>query len=354
MTISSAMYPAHVVAVDPRTHPYWASLARRPEASLFTSPPFLTAVCRTYGFTPDARIALAADGRPVGGIAWVAISDLRGDRLTSLPFSDRAEPLVVTPALWRDLADEPLAGSTPFTVRCFADSPPVFDPRLEAVGEAAWHGTPLDAPTEEIHLRLHPVARRNVRVATKRGVSVEISTGLDAVRRFHDMHVRTRKYKYRLLAQPVAFFENLWDAFSAGGDVVTFLAFVGDDLAAGAVFLGWNDVLYYKFGASSRDHLGARPNDLVFWSALRWASERRTRLVDWGLSDLDQPGLIAYKRKWASVERRILTMRSRHPPRAVRPGAAETLANLTDLLTGDDVPDDVTARAGALLYRLFC
>jgi CelD/BcsL family acetyltransferase involved in cellulose biosynthesis len=353
MTIGSATHAAHVDVVDPRTHPSWASLARHPEASLFTSPPFITAVCRTYGFTPEARIAVASDGRPVGGIAWVPISDLCGDRLSSLPFSDRAEPLA-TPALWRDLADEPLSASCPLTIRCFAGSPPVSDPRLSVVGEAAWHGTPLDAPIEEIHRHLHPAAQRNVRAATRHEVALEISTGLDAVRRFHALHVRTRKYKYRMLAQPLAFFENIWDAFSATGEVVTFLASVDDDLAAGALFLRWNDVLYYKFAASSRDHLGARPNDLICWSALKWASDRGSRLVDWGLSDLDQPGLLAYKRKWASVERRIVTMRSRHAPRAVRPGAAETLAKLTDLLTDDDVPDDVTARAGALLYRHFC
>jgi hypothetical protein len=31
-----------------------------------------------------------------------------------------------------------------------------------------------------------------------------------------------------------------------------------------------------------------------------------------------------------------------------------TLRSLTELLTEPTVPDDVTARAGAQLYRLFC
>jgi hypothetical protein len=77
---------------------------------------------------------------------------------------------------------------------------------------------------------------------------------------------------------------------------------------------------------------------------------------DWGVSDLDQPGLVAYKRKYATDERRVRVLR--HVPagydgsRAAEAGAV--LGQLTDLLTREDVPDDVTRRAGDLLYGMFC
>ena len=70
-------------------------------------------------------------------------------------------------------------------------------------------------------------------------------------------------------------------------------------------------------------------------------------------SDLDQPGLVAYKRKWASEERRIVTLRSmsRDPNSGRDPG--QLLGELTRLLTDDAVPDNITERAGSLLYRYF-
>jgi lipid II:glycine glycyltransferase (peptidoglycan interpeptide bridge formation enzyme) len=207
---------------------------------------------------------------------------------------------------------------------------------------------------ELIYQRLHPAARRNIRAAARNGVRVEVRTDVDAVRRFHALHVHTRKHKYRLLAQPVALFENLWADFAATDDVFVLLALIGDELAGGALFFVWNDVVYYKFGASSRDHLAARPNDMIFWSALQSSADRGAKLVDWGLSDLDQPGLVAYKRKWATVEKRILTLRSRHERVGVRPGADAILRNLTEVLTRDEVPDPVTARAGEMFYRFFC
>jgi CelD/BcsL family acetyltransferase involved in cellulose biosynthesis len=95
-----------------------------------------------------------------------------------------------------------------------------------------------------------------------------------------------------------------------------------------------------------------RPNDAIHWAAIRWACERGLRLLDWGLSDLDQPGLVAYKRKWASVEHRIVTLQSGVRERNVE--ADDLLAQLTQLFVHDTVPDTVTESAGALLYRYFC
>ena len=85
---------ATVVLADPRTDPRWHALVSGSQGSLFTSPPWIRSVCDTYGFTPQASIVTDAGGCPTDGFAWVPISDIRGERLVSLPFSDRAEPVV--------------------------------------------------------------------------------------------------------------------------------------------------------------------------------------------------------------------------------------------------------------------
>jgi len=225
---------------------------------------------------------------------------------------------------------------------------------LHRAGSAAWHGTRIEADIDELHRRLSKHARRNIAIAERAGVRIEASTGLDAVRSFHQLHVQLRKRKYRLLAQPFELFERIWHAFSDHGGIVTLSAHAGDELIAGAVFLSWGDTLYYKFGASRPEHLGLRPNDAIFWAGIRWAVAHRMRLLDWGLSDLDQPGLVAYKRKWASEERTIVTLRAGGEQARSSSDAGVVLGELTRLLTDDSVPDEVTARAGTLLYRYFC
>jgi CelD/BcsL family acetyltransferase involved in cellulose biosynthesis len=344
---------SHVVVADPRTDPRWRHLANGPHGSLFTSPPWIDAVCGTYGFTPACRIAVGQNG-PVAGLAWVPISDLRGDRRTSLPFCDRADPPVDDALTWAALREGVTGPEAPFTLRCFDTAVPAADPQLDRVGSAAWHATGLDADTDEIHQRLSKHARRNIAIAERSGVRIEARSDLAAVHDFHRLHVQLRKRKYRLLAQPVEFFERIWQGFAGDDAVLTLLARAEDGLIAGALFLVWGDTLYYKFGASRPEHLGLRPNDAIFWAGIRWAVQRRLRWLDWGLSDLDQPGLVAYKRKWATEERTIATLRAGGEQARPTTEAGTVLGELTRLLTEDAVPDGVTARGGALLYRYFC
>lgn len=349
---STVLDERDIVVTDPRTDPRWRHLVRGPRGSLFTSPPWIDAICGTYGFHPVCRIAMSAQG-PRAGLAWVPISDIRGDRHSSLPFSDRADPPVDDPVCWAALRASVISPHAPFTLRCFDTAVPATDPRLRRIGSAAWHATGLDADLDELHRRLSKHARRNIAVAERNGVRIEASTDLAAVHRFHRLHVQLRKRKYRLLAQPVELFERIWQAFTDDGAVVTLLAHADDELIAGALFLVWGDTLYYKFGASRPEQLRLRPNDAIFWAGIRWGVQHRLRSLDWGCSDLDQPGLVAYKRKWASEERTIVTLGAGGEQVRDSGEAGAVLSGLTQLLTDDSVPDEITARGGALLYRYF-
>lgn len=345
---------ATVVAADPRTDPRWARLAARPGAGLFTSPPWLRAVCDSYGFVPEARISLDDAGEPFGGFTWVTVDDPRGRRSSSLPFSDRADPLVPDLETWTTLFDA--AGiEDVYRLRLLADSPVAADERLNHVGRAAWHETPLDVGVDEMHRRISSQSRRNIAASGRAGVRVDVRDDLDAIGTYHDLHVQLRKYKYDLLAQPREFFENIWREFGPAGQCVTLVASLDEQVIAAAVFLEWNGVLYYKFGASLAAHLGVRPNDAIYWRGIRYGLERGLRAVDWGLSDLDQPGLVGFKRKWASREVELLTVGTGEPaPTPQQREFGNLLGQLTGLLTDDAVPDEVSARAGALLYRYFC
>ena len=342
------------VRVDPRTDPLWAALAQGPGGSLFTSPPWIEAVCDTYGFRPTARVAVDGAGRPLGGVAWVDVADLRGERRLALPFCDRADPIVPDADGWELVSGEPLAGDLPVTLRCLADSPATGDPRFTVLGEAAWHTTDLDRPLDELRAALRPATRRNIATADRAGVDVVLRDDAEAMTEYHRLHVGLRKRKYRLLAQPLDLFERIRKAFLPADAVRVALALVGGRPVAGAVYLVWAGTVYYKFGASEPEFLPLRPNDALHWRLIRWAHGRGLRTMDWGLTDLDQPGLVAYKRGWASTEGRIRTLNAGGRPRGEPADAGPLLAAVTDLLTDPSVPDVVSGRAGAALYRFFC
>lgn len=341
-------------SVDPRTDRLWAELATGAGGSLFTSPPWIDAVCDTYGFEPAARVAVTATGRPVGGLAWVDVRDIRGGRRLGLPFCDRADPILDDDGAWDHVASDALTGDLPFTLRCLDSSPAADDPRFTVAGEAAWHVTPIDRPIDELHGAFRSQTRRNIATAERSGVEVVLSADREAVAEYHRLHVGLRKRKYRLLAQPLSLFDRVWRAFAPTDAIRTALALVDGQPVAGAVYLVWQDTVYYKFGASEAAALPLRPNDAIHWHLIRWAHGRGLRALDWGLSDLDQPGLCAYKSKWASLEGRIRTLNAGGPPVGRSADVERTLRVVTDLLTDPSVPDGITARAGASLYRFFC
>jgi hypothetical protein len=78
--------------------------------------------------------------------------------------------------------------------------------------------------------------------------------------------------------------------------------------------------------------------------------------MDFGLSDLEQPGLVRFKDKFATEKRPIAELRWTPPGEADVRGqqAGALLHRLTSVLTSGNVPDEVTRAAGDEIYRLFC
>lgn len=344
--------PYSMVEVNPMTDPGWRELVTSRRSDLFHSPDWTGAIYDTYGFGLRARI-LYDHERPVAGLVFAEIDDLIGRRIVSLPFSDFCDPLVDDMSQWNLLTEGLFDRSSPFTVKRRFDGIVSGDPRLAEVGRAKWHRVNLGRTPDEIWASLDSGARRAISKARKSGVMVRPAACLDDVRAFFELHLRVRKYKYALLAQPWPFFEAIWKRFLEPGEGELVLAEFEREVIGGVLFLDWADTTYYKFNASSADSLALRPNDLVLWTGILRGAERGFAWLDFGVSDLDQDGLIRYKRKYASEESEVVTLRHEVAPDHRGRGARSLLPALTDLFVDPSVPDAVSERAGNLLYRYF-
>ena len=74
---------------------------------------------------------------------------------------------------------------------------------------------------------------------------------------------------------------------------------------AGAVFLDWNRRIIYRYGASDRRSWPLRPNNLIFWEAIRRGCASGARSLDFGRSDWADEGLRAFKSSWGTVEEEL-------------------------------------------------
>jgi CelD/BcsL family acetyltransferase involved in cellulose biosynthesis len=347
--------PASTTTLDPTDDPRWAALLHRRPSSLFQSPPWLRALRDTYGFELRADVVLDPAGQATQGWAHCQVQDILDPRTVSLPFSDYCDPLVDDLDAWHALTDEHVRSGRRVQLRCLRDAVALADERFTVVDRARWHSVDVGRDPDDVWPSLDGSARRAIRKAREHGVTVSIGRDERDLRAFFELHLRVRKHKYGLLAQPYRFFQKLWEEFLVHGHGALMLARRDGQVIGGVLFLGWDDTIYYKFNASDPQHLDARPNDLIVWEALAYAHEQGYRSLDFGLTSWDQEGLVRFKRKYATDERTIHLLRHSPPagPSLRELEVRSLLSRLTDLVTDDQVPDRITEEAGDALYRYF-
>ncbi|HKV64643.1 MAG TPA: GNAT family N-acetyltransferase [Candidatus Acidoferrum sp.] len=345
----------NIVCVDPRSDLLWRKLVEEASSGVFHSPDWIQVLTDTYGWEAHAYVILDDRGEPCAGIPFCRITDMLGERIVALPFSDYCDPIVNDANAWRNLVDQLLPEHLPITVRCLHNDLPLADERFALFKQAKWHGLDLQGESDVIWKGMHDSTQRAIRKSQREGLVVRPAQSEEELRVFFEMHLKVRKYKYGLLAQPYSFFQNIWRHFVEMQHGFILLALSEGKIVAGDFFLIYKDTLYYKFNASLPGDLSHRPNDLLIWEGIRVGKNRGLKLLDFGLSDIDQEGLVRYKRKFGTQEKTISFLR-------YEPNGGPTLAEkemrillgkLTNRFTDRLVPDHVTERAGEDLYRLF-
>ncbi len=347
----------NTLCVDPCSDSLWSQLIQKKESDVFNTPQWMKVVANTYGFKILAQVITNSSNKPVAGIQFCLIEDMRGKRLVSFPFSDYCDPIIENLEQWHKLSESILNENAPYNIRILHNDVILGDDRLKMVNKAKWHGINLQRDLGEIWEGLEGSARRAIKKAQRSGVVVHIAEGKEELRKFFKLHLGIRKYKYRLVAQPYPFFEYIWDEFLAKQDGALMLAEHKGDFIGGVLFLEWKDTLYYKFNASNPDFLSIRPNDLVIWEGIKYGKLKGLKSFDFGISDWDQEGLVRYKRKYASIEKTVSFLR--YTPNGWQQSdhasqIGQLFPKLTDLFTEETVPDDVTEKAGEILYQYFC
>jgi CelD/BcsL family acetyltransferase involved in cellulose biosynthesis len=345
----------NTICLDPHSDPLWHKLVDHHNSDVFHSPEWIRTLTKSYDFDVRALVVLDSTGEPSAGLAYCKLEDMMDPRISSLPFSDFCDPLVIDRDHWNCLMDELLTEQSRINLRCLHNTIPLGDDRLNLVSEDKWHCVNLQPDLDMIWNSLHSSARRAIKKAQRDGVVVRIAQGKEELRAFFELHLGVRKYKYHLLAQPYRFFENIWDQFIEKQKGTLMVAVYQGEIIGGVMFLEWKDRLYYKFNASNPALIAHRPNDLVIWEGIKYGKSRGHTYLDFGISDGDQEGLLRYKRKYATDEKTISSLRYRPngTPTQKEIEMRALLPQLTDLFVDESVPDCVTERAGDVLYRFF-
>jgi Acetyltransferase (GNAT) domain len=336
-----------VHVLDPLTDLRWDDLVERhPRASVFHSRGWLEALKRTYGYEPLV-LTTTEQGSLENGLVLCRVRSWTSRRLVSLPFSDHCDPLLSRPedlsAFVAHLTDEMARGGW----RSLALRPRTAFPAGLAKGRGyCLHTLDLTRPLERIFAGFHHSStQRAIRRAEREGLSYEAGTSERLLSGFYRLLRLTRR-RHGLPPQPLAWFRNLVACLGDGAKI--HLASKDGVPVAGVLTLSFKKAIVYKYGGSDNRHqrLGGMP--YLFWRVIQEARTGGFEELDLGRSDLDQPGLIAFK-DHLGARRSILTY-YRSP--SARPGRSHTgpVARAARRLVSH-LPDVVLDLTGRLVYR---
>jgi lipid II:glycine glycyltransferase (peptidoglycan interpeptide bridge formation enzyme) len=345
-----------VHSFNPLNDSRWeAFLSKHPQASLFHSSPWLTALNRTYGY-PVAGYTTSAPGEELkNAMVFCRVESwLTGHRLVSLPFSDHCEPLVdrqedlealvaslhraMRHKKWRYIEVRPL---TPLHI-----STPLHVTKTSY----SFHHLDLRNDLGTIYGNLHRDSiQRKIRRARRERLSYEEGRTDALLKDFYRLFTTTRR-RHGLPPQPREWFRNLVTSF---GDALKIRLVRKEGRAlAGMITIRHKDTLVYKYGGSDPRFHNLGSVHLLYWTSITDAKTSGLRFFDFGRTDADQAGLITFKNRWGATEslltysRYSLSEEIRHMFESPSKPVADVARKLLTYL-----PNGITPLIGRALYK---
>ena len=310
-------------AVVSSAEPDWRDFAlKHPSALPYHHPAWTETIVDTYGFKPFALTVRSPKGDVLGGLPFVELGGrLRGKRWVALPFTDACPPLTA-PELNGGLGAVVSGAAEQAGIAAVEVRGPLGVPDAETE-RGVVHRLTLGEP-DELFGKFGSQVRRNIRKAERSGLTLRVAElEEDLTDVYFALHADTRR-RLGVPTQPRRFFAALWQRMLAADLGFALLVYREHEPIAGAVFLEWNGVVIYKFGASDARHWALRPNNLIFWEAIKRAWDSGAKVLDFGRSDFEDEGLRAFKRSWGAVEEPLVYATLGRPAQ-VSTGSAERL-----------------------------
>lgn len=321
-----------------------------PQRNLFSSPAWIRAVMRAYGVRVFVKY-IEREGRVDSYVFYTVVKNFLEWKVCVLSYCDYCDAHVSSPGDWQAIFQELRSEFPKFriVVRSLRDEHVRQSGCFDELSREYFHLLDVASGADGLWKNLKGVFRNQVRQAVRRGLTVRPLSRKE-LPDFFMMHVRLRKGKYGIFAQPYRFFEVLWDEFMARGQGFILGAFSPDGKMIGAtLYLICGDTLYYKINTSSLDALGYRSNNLLLWEGIRRACERGLKFVDLGSSGLKQDGLVAFKDSTGA--RRMDIIHIGYHPSGYVFSQKRILKAYTRLFNASWLPDRVTSWGSSLIYH---
>jgi CelD/BcsL family acetyltransferase involved in cellulose biosynthesis len=338
--------------LNPLTDDRWIKMvAHHPRASVFHHRGWLEALSRTYGYQPLVLTTSTADESLSNGFVLCRVSSwITGTRLVSLPFADHCDPLVNDIHEYRDFMNW-MRMARDLQRYKYVEFRPLSEVQglqcgLQPSHSYCFHELDITKSLEQIFREMHKDSiQRKIRRAEREKLSYEAARSEELVDDFFRLLLLTRR-RHQLPPQPRVWFRNL--AAYMGDRLTVRLARKENVPIAALVTLRHQSSVVYKYGCSNEKfhNLGAVP--FLFWRLIEEGKASGVETIDFGRSDLDNQGLIAFKDRFGARKKLLTYYRY---PGAETGGTLMTRGSQAVRQLLSILPDAVLSTAGRVLYR---
>jgi peptidoglycan pentaglycine glycine transferase (the first glycine) len=157
---------------------------------------------------------------------------------------------------------------------------------------------------EEIMAGFKQKWRYNIRLATKKGVTIKEGTKED-LKDFHKIMIETGA-RDGFIIRPLAYFEKMYDCLGPDHMKILMAYYEGKPIS-GVIPIFYGNKTWYLYGASSNEHRNLMPNYLLQWEMIKMAIQRKDDIYDFrgvsGVVDESHPqyGLYRFKQGFGAT-----------------------------------------------------
>jgi hypothetical protein len=289
--------------LDPSEHPAWDELLLLSNNPVFFhTAGWARALKVTYRFRPTYFVIMK-EGRLGFLMPFMEVSSaLTGLRGVSLPFTDQCSVYSPNKSTFDNAVQEVIRFAKERRWHSIEwRDPGYFDERFPPSEAYYAHDIDLTQSEHGLFAALSDSNRRNIKKATKEKVIIRFEKSLDSVRDFYKLNLITRR-RHGLPPQPFAFFKNIFEQIILKDQGIVVTASHQGKMIAASVYFHFGKKALYKYGASEMKYQNLRPNNLIMWEALRWYNKRGFETLNLGRTELNNPGLLQFKRTWGGKE----------------------------------------------------
>jgi len=305
-----------IYRLDPTKDARWAEfVARHPKASVFHSVGWLQALESTYGYEPMVFTTSPPTEELKNGLAVCRVeSYITGRRLVSLPFSDHCEPLCDSKEESDDLIcnfrDALENQNLKYVeVRPTDDnfSETLRQNKFQPVAKFFLHTLSLIPDLPELFRGLDKDSvQRRIRRAERAHLVERCGRSEELLKDFYGLFTLTRG-RHQLPPTPYAWFRNL--VLCQGEALEIRLAYKEETPISAILTIQFKETVYYKYGCSDARFNQFGATSWLFWNAIVAAKTRNATKFDFGRTEEDNPGLLAFKNHWAPRSQSLIYWR---------------------------------------------